>query len=151
MRTALVLLLMLALASVPGSVIPQEGVDALKASQWQDRHETLTKIYDRLGLFDVYGSPWFAAIYLLLIVSLVGCIVPRTIVYAKAIRKEPPPAPRNLTRLPDHSTYTTDAAATRCSTRPGRCSSSAATGCAPPTPPPTRSAVSVATCVRSAT
>lgn len=107
MRTALVLLLLLALASVPGSVIPQEDVDSLKASQWKDQHETLTKVYEKLGLFDVYGSPWFAAIYLLLLVSLVGCIVPRTWVYAKAIRKEPPPAPRHLTRMPDHATYTT--------------------------------------------
>lgn len=107
MRTALVLLLLLALASVPGSVIPQERTDALKASQWKEQHETLTGVYEKLGLFNVYGAPWFAAIYLLLVVSLVGCIVPRTWVYAKAIRKEPPPAPRNLTRMPDHATYTT--------------------------------------------
>lgn len=107
MRTALVLLLLLALAAVPGSVIPQQDVDALDATRWKEQHETLTPIYEKLGLFDVYGSPWFAAIYLLLVVSLVGCIVPRTLVYAKAIRKPPPPAPRNLTRLPDHATYTT--------------------------------------------
>lgn len=107
MRTALVLLLLLALAAVPGSVIPQQDVDALDATRWKEDHETLTPIYEKLGLFDVYGSPWFAAIYLLLVVSLVGCIVPRTLVYAKAIRKPPPPAPRNLTRLPDHATYTT--------------------------------------------
>jgi cytochrome c biogenesis protein len=110
MRTALVLLLLLALASVPGSVIPQEDVDSLKASQWQDQHETLTPVYEKLGLFDVYGSPWFAAIYLLLLVSLVGCIVPRTVVYARAVGNEPPAAPRNLTRMPDHATYTTQAA-----------------------------------------
>jgi cytochrome c biogenesis protein len=107
MRTALVLLLLLALASVPGSVVPQERTDSLKASQWKEDHETLTRIYEKLGLFDVYGSPWFAAIYLLLVVSLVGCIVPRSWVYAKAIRTPPPAAPRNLTRLPDHATYTT--------------------------------------------
>jgi cytochrome c biogenesis protein len=109
MRTALVLLLLLALAAVPGSVIPQQDVDALDATRWKEQHETLTPIYERLGLFDVYGSPWFAAIYLLLVASLVGCIVPRTLVYARAIRKPPPPAPRNLTRLPEHTTYRTDA------------------------------------------
>ena len=76
MRTALILLLLLALAAVPGSLIPQERVDSLKASQWQDQHETLTPVYEKLGLFNVYGSPWFAAIYILLMVSLVGCIVP---------------------------------------------------------------------------
>ena len=109
MRTALVLLLLLALAAVPGSVIPQEDVDSLDATRWKEAHETLTPIYERLGLFDVYGSPWFAAIYLLLVASLVGCIVPRTMVYARAIRKPPPAAPRNLSRLPDHTTYRTDA------------------------------------------
>lgn len=108
MRTALVLLLLLALAAVPGSVIPQQDVDSLDATRWKEAHETLTPIYERLGLFDVYGSPWFAAIYLLLVASLVGCIVPRTLVYARAIRKPPPAAPRNLTRLPDHTTYRTD-------------------------------------------
>ena len=29
------------------------------------------------GCFDVFASPWFAAIYLLLFVSLVGCVLPR--------------------------------------------------------------------------
>ena len=108
MRTALVLLLLLALGAIPGSVIPQTGVDALKTQDWQAAHPHLTPIYQRLGLFGVYHSPWFAAIYLLLMVSLVGCIVPRLFVYWRGYRKPPPPAPRNLTRLPDHASYTTD-------------------------------------------
>jgi cytochrome c biogenesis protein len=108
MRTALVLLLLLALGAVPGSVIPQSGVDALKTSQWQTEHPHLTPIYDKLGLFAVYHSAWFAAIYLLLMVSLVGCIVPRLFVYWRGFRAPPPTAPRNLTRLPDHASYTTD-------------------------------------------
>jgi cytochrome c biogenesis protein len=108
MRTALILLLLLALGAIPGSVIPQSGVDALKTQNWQAAHPHLTPIYDRLGLFSVYHSPWFAAIYLLLMVSLVGCIVPRLFVYWRGYRKAPPPAPRNLTRLPDHAAYTTE-------------------------------------------
>ena len=36
MRTALILLFLLALAAIPGSVIPQEAVDSLRASQWRD-------------------------------------------------------------------------------------------------------------------
>lgn len=107
MRTALVLLLLLALAAIPGSVIPQEGVDSLKTSQWQDAHPTLTPVYERLGLFSVYDSPWFSAIYLLLVVSLVGCILPRTAVYWRALRAAPPRAPRNLSRLPQHTAYST--------------------------------------------
>jgi cytochrome c biogenesis protein len=108
MRTALVLLLLLALGAIPGSVIPQSGVDALKTDNWQAAHPHLTPIYEKLSLFNVYHSPWFAAIYLLLMVSLVGCIVPRLFVYWRGFRKQPPPAPRNLTRLPDHASYTTD-------------------------------------------
>lgn len=108
MRTALILLLLLALAAIPGSIIPQEGVDALKASNWRADHPTLAPVYERLDLFSVYDSPWFSAIYLLLMLSLVGCIVPRTWHYWRGIRRQPPAAPRNLTRLPDHTTYRTD-------------------------------------------
>ncbi|GCD89676.1 cytochrome c biogenesis protein ResB [Nocardioides sp. LS1] len=110
MRTALVLLLLLALAAIPGSLIPQTGVDSLKTSRWQDAHPQLTPVYEKLGLFSVYDSAWFSAIYLLLMVSLVGCIVPRTFVYWRALRSQPPRAPRNLTRLADHASYTTDVA-----------------------------------------
>ncbi|WP_292644651.1 cytochrome c biogenesis protein ResB [Nocardioides sp.] len=108
MRTALILLLLLALAAVPGSLVPQDGVDSLKADQWRAAHTTLTPIYERLGLFNVYSAPWFAAIYLLLMVSLVGCIIPRCLVYARAMRAQPPATPAKLTRLPDSATYVTD-------------------------------------------
>ena len=108
MRTALVLLLLLALAAIPGSVIPQEDIDSLAVSQWRDNHPRLAPIWDRLDLFSVYGSVWFSAIYVLLMISLVGCIVPRLFVYARALRARPPKAPRHLTRLPESTSYTTD-------------------------------------------
>ncbi|MFM6849587.1 MAG: cytochrome c biogenesis protein ResB [Terrabacter sp.] len=108
MRTALVLLLLLALAAIPGSVIPQEDVDSLAVSQWRDNHPRLAPIWDRLDLFAVYGSVWFSAIYILLMISLVGCIVPRLFVYARALRARPPRAPRNLSRLPESTSYVTD-------------------------------------------
>src|SRR3712207_1137546 len=107
MRTALVLLLLLALAAIPGSVIPQEDIDSLAVSQWRDNHPRLAPIWDRLDLFSVYGSVWFSAIYVLLMISLVGCIVPRLFVYARALRARPPRAPRHLTRLPGSTSYTT--------------------------------------------
>ncbi|WP_307813636.1 cytochrome c biogenesis protein ResB [Nocardioides baculatus] len=108
MRTALVLLLLLALASIPGSVIPQEDIDSLAVSQWRDNHPRLAPIWDRLDLFAVYSSVWFSAIYLLLMISLVGCIIPRLFVYARALRARPPRAPRNLSRMPESTSYTTD-------------------------------------------
>ena len=110
MRTALVLLLLLALAAIPGSVIPQEDIDSLAVSQWRDDHPRLAPIWDRLDLFSVYGSVWFSAIYILLMISLVGCIVPRLFVYARALRAKPPRAPRNLSRLPESTSYVTDEA-----------------------------------------
>src|SRR6476646_4662640 len=105
MRTALILLFLLALAAIPGSVVPQEAVDSVRASQWKDQHTQLTPIYERLGLFSVYDSAWFSAIYILLMLSLVGCILPRTVHYARGLRAQPPAAPRNLERLPDHAAY----------------------------------------------
>lgn len=108
MRTALVLLFLLALGAVPGSVVPQDGVDAFAASQWREKHPDLAPVYDKLGLFDVYGSVWFAAIYILLMLSLVGCIIPRCKVYYDALRSRPPQAPRNLDRLPEHRSFVSD-------------------------------------------
>jgi cytochrome c biogenesis protein len=109
MRTALILLFLLALGAIPGSVVPQEAVDSLRASQWKTAHRTLTPIYEKLGLFNVYGSVWFAAIYLLLVVSLVGCILPRTRVYWRGLKAEPPPAPKNLLRMPESRTWESSA------------------------------------------
>jgi cytochrome c biogenesis protein len=109
MRTALLLLLLLALTAVPGSVVPQRDVDALEVGQWKADHPGLTPVYERLGLFSVYDSPWFSAVYLLLMVSLAGCIVPRTAVYWRALRAAPPRAPKNLSRLPAYARFETDA------------------------------------------
>lgn len=104
MRTALLLLLLLAIAAVPGSVVPQRGVDARAVEAYMTRNPTLSPWLDRFGFFDVYTSPWFSAIYLLLMVSLIGCIVPRTRQHWRAMRAQPPRTPRRLARLPEHRT-----------------------------------------------
>ena len=109
MRTALILLFLLALAAIPGSVIPQQAVDSMRVSRWKSQHPSLTPLYEKLHLFNVYGSPWFAAIYLLLMISLVGCILPRLRVYWRGLRAAPPTAPRNLARLPEHRRWSTTA------------------------------------------
>ncbi len=109
MRTALFLLLLLAVAAVPGSLVPQRGVDARAVEAYLIAHPDLGPWLDRIGAFSVYTSPWFSAIYLLLMISLVGCIVPRTVVYAKAVRARPPKAPKNFDRLPASATFETTA------------------------------------------
>ncbi len=108
MRTALILLFLLALAAVPGSFVPQRDVDALAAGRWEDQHPTLAPVYDALGLFSVYDSVWFSAIYILLMVSVVGCVVPRLRIYWRGMRARPPKAPRHLSRLPESRSFETD-------------------------------------------
>ncbi|WP_210592692.1 cytochrome c biogenesis protein ResB [Streptomyces sp. GESEQ-35] len=109
MRVALLLLLLLALGAIPGSLIPQSGTDATKVADFRDRHDILAPVYDKLGLFHVYSSVWFSAIYILLFVSLVGCIVPRTWQFVGQLRGRPPGAPKRLTRLPAYTTWRTRA------------------------------------------
>ncbi len=109
MRVALLLLLLLSLAAIPGSLIPQTGINEAQVADFRDRHDVLAPVYDKLGLFNVYSSVWFSAIYILLFVSLIGCIVPRTWQFVGQLRGRPPGAPRRLTRLPAHTTWRTSA------------------------------------------
>ncbi|MBT1096726.1 cytochrome c biogenesis protein ResB [Streptomyces sp. Tu102] len=109
MRVALLLLLLLSLGAIPGSLIPQTGIDETKVAEFRKAHETLAPIYDKLGLFNVYSSVWFSAIYILLFVSLIGCIVPRTWQFVGQLRGRPPGAPKRLTRLPAYATWRTEA------------------------------------------
>jgi cytochrome c biogenesis protein len=108
MRVALVLLFLLALGSVPGSLLPQEGIDPAAVQEYYTAHKTLAPILNRLGLFNVFAAPWFAAIYLLLFVSLAGCVLPRAYRLARSARAVPPRAPRNLGRLPNSARYQTE-------------------------------------------
>lgn len=103
MRTALMLLLLLSVAAVPGSTFPQRNIDAARTARWIEDNPTAGKVLDAVGLFDVYSSPWFAAIYLLLFTSLVGCVLPRTRLLARQLRAQPPRVPRRLERLPAHA------------------------------------------------
>ncbi|MFN3947978.1 cytochrome c biogenesis protein ResB [Microbacterium sp.] len=104
MRTALVLLLLLAIAAVPGSLVPQRSADPNGVTQYFTDNPGLAPVLDNLSLFDVYTSPWFSAIYLLLFISLIGCVLPRTKHHWKALRSQPPRTPARLSRLDDHRT-----------------------------------------------
>ncbi|MBS1674238.1 MAG: cytochrome c biogenesis protein ResB, partial [Actinobacteria bacterium] len=102
MRTALLLLLFLAIAAVPGSLFPQRSADPNGVTQWKRNNPETFPILDGLGLFDVYISPWFSAIYLLLFTSLIGCVIPRAKHHYTALRSRPPRTPVRLSRLPAH-------------------------------------------------
>jgi cytochrome c biogenesis protein len=99
MRTALLLLTLLALAAIPGTLLPQRGLNPVKVNTFLDNHPHLGPLLDKLSLFDVFAAPWFAAIYLLLFISLIGCLVPRIRLHARALRRPPPSTPRHLDRL----------------------------------------------------
>ena len=103
MRTALVLLLLLAIAAIPGSIVPQRTADPNGVSQYRTDNPDLYPILDHLQLFDVYSSAWFSAIYILLFISLIGCVIPRTTHHFKALRARPPRTPVRLSRLDDHA------------------------------------------------
>ncbi len=107
MRIALVLLFLLALASVPGSLLPQQGIDPAAVQQYYTAHPALAPFLNALGLFNVFAAPWFAAIYLLLFISLAGCVLPRSFRLARTARARPPQAPRHLSRLPNSARYET--------------------------------------------
>lgn len=104
MRTALFLLLLLAVAAVPGSLFPQRPANPSIVTQRIKNDGDLGKVLDALQLFDVYSSAWFSAIYILLFISLIGCVVPRAIAHYKAMRSQPPRTPKRLSRLPEYGT-----------------------------------------------
>ena len=109
MRTALFLLLLLAVGAIPGSIWPQRNIDAGRVADYLAQHPSSGPWLDRFSFFDVYSSPWFASIYLLLFISLVGCVLPRSRLHWDAMRAEPPPAPNRLERLPAHATAVVEA------------------------------------------
>ena len=103
MGTALVLLFLLALGAIPGALLPQRSLNAAKVDDYLASHKLIGPWLNRLQAFDVFSSFWFTAIYVLLFVSLVGCLTPRMIEHARTLRAMPVAAPRNLARLPKHA------------------------------------------------
>jgi cytochrome c biogenesis protein len=89
MRTALILLLLLAAAAVAGSLIPQIPNSPDRVAAYLDAHPLLGELYRRAGLFDVFGSWWFTLVTVLLFVSLVACLVPRTRAAWRSLRARP--------------------------------------------------------------
>jgi len=110
MRTALMLLLLLGIASIPGSLFPQRSQNPMKVADYFAKNPTLATWLDRIKIFDVYSSPWFSAIYLLLFISLIGCVLPRTVEHIKALGAKPPLTPKFLDRMEFPNTVEVDKA-----------------------------------------
>lgn len=105
MRTALLLLLLMAVAAIPGSLFPQRSADPNGVVQYYDNNPELAPVLNNFQLFDVYSSAWFSAIYLLLFVSLIGCIIPRVTHHANALRAPAPKTPARLQRMAAYSSH----------------------------------------------
>jgi cytochrome c biogenesis protein len=99
MRIALILLLLLAVAAIPGSLFPQRSQNPVQVRQYFIDNPQAAIWLDRLSMFEVFSSPWFSAIYLLLFISLIGCVLPRSIEHLKAIGAKPPLTPKYLDRM----------------------------------------------------
>jgi len=99
MRTALILLMLLGVAPIPGSLIPQRATNPMAVREFFSANPELARWYNRASLFEVYSSPWFSAIYILLFISLIGCVLPRSVEHYKAMLAKPPATPKNLSRL----------------------------------------------------
>lgn len=102
MGTALVLLFLLALAAIPGALLPQRSLNESKVAEYIAANPRIGPWLDRVQAFDVFSSFWFTAIYVLLFISLVGCLTPRLFEHFRSMRAMPVAAPRNLGRLPKH-------------------------------------------------
>ena len=103
MRTAMIMLLLLAVASIMGTLVPQIGPAPQNVQGFIDKYPTLGPLFDRLEFFDLYGSWWFQLLVVFLLARLVSCILPRT----KAIIKRMTASPQKsseaaLRRLPNH-------------------------------------------------
>ena len=107
MRTALILLLLLGVAAIPGSLFPQRTQNPLAVSDYFKSNPGTAKFLDQLQIFDVYSSPWFSSIYILLFVSLIGCVLPRSFEHAKGARAKPSLTPKNLNRMEFHAELST--------------------------------------------
>ncbi len=99
MRIALILLLLLAVAAIPGSLFPQRSQNPVQVKQYFIDNPQAAIWLDRFSMFEVFSSPWFSAIYLLLFISLIGCVLPRSIEHLKAIGAKPPLTPKYLDRM----------------------------------------------------
>jgi cytochrome c biogenesis protein len=77
MRTAIILLGIIAGLSIIATLLPQRVLQPEKASAYLQAHQVLGPIWDRLGLFSVYESWPLVVAAVLMYVSLGNCVITR--------------------------------------------------------------------------
>ena len=102
MNTALLLLLFVALAAIPGSILPQKTASLIRVNNWKNDNPNLADLFESLSFFDVYGSVWFSAIYILLMISIIGCVIPRLKIYFENWQEVPTKTPGVITKFSNY-------------------------------------------------
>src|SRR5258708_36475665 len=77
MRTAIILLAIIAGLSIIATLLPQKALQPEKASAYLQIHQQLGPLWDRLGLFSVYESWPLVIAALLMYTSLTNCVYTR--------------------------------------------------------------------------
>jgi cytochrome c biogenesis protein len=94
---AVVLLIAVVLGALVGTLFPQltpdMAADPAASARWltaaQEKYGFLFGLYQALGLFDVYHSPWFLALVAALVLNTIVCTVDRLPVLWRAVRARP--------------------------------------------------------------
>ncbi len=92
MRTAIVLLTIVVVASVLGTLLPQVDQNPRGVMGFVQRHPSLAAPFARLGLFNVFSSWWFLAAGALMYTALTACLYRRV---PAAVRRWRIPRARN--------------------------------------------------------
>src|SRR4029079_13169542 len=119
MRTAIIMLLMLAAASVVGSLVPQLPNSPGRVAAFLDDHVFWGRAFQAAGFFDVFGSWWFVLVTALLFVSLVACLLRRSRAVIRAARQRPIHA-RELDSFPSYAERRVAAGASEATTSAAR-------------------------------
>ncbi|MFY9613852.1 MAG: cytochrome c biogenesis protein ResB [Candidatus Dormiibacterota bacterium] len=96
MRTAVILLAIVAGLSIVATELPQRAIQPERASGWIQAHALLGPWFDRLGFFAVYESWPLIAAVVLMYVSLGNCVITRGMALYRRWRKKLPRNPQFL-------------------------------------------------------
>lgn len=109
MKLALVLLLLVAAASIIGTIIPQSSLDATAVGQIWQNQPRLAPIYDFLGFFHVYTTWWYILLLAMLFLNIVVCTVPRFLRTLKSIMNPKTEASdKFINRLKNRASFESD-------------------------------------------
>lgn len=100
MKTALIILAILALQTVIATAVPQEPNVPGTVEAWREGEEgpgvLVSQVLDAIGAFDVYGSAMFLALLMLMFLSLTACLIPRIRAWVRLVRRSRPPLARSV-------------------------------------------------------